>query len=585
VVDNIRADSVAWVRERFLQAEEVPPDRLRAGIVESWRRSQLYAVDSAGLDPPFIGDLDTDGPLMRAAQPVLDRLAETLSDARVGLFVTDASGRVLHRRVLDRAFMRGLDEIMLAPGFCYAEEHVGTNGIGTALETGRVSFVSGSEHFNERLHPGACAGAPIRDPLTGRLVGLLNISCWHKDAGPLVPALAHNAASAVEQRLVELGSERERAIMCEFLSIGRKFGRPAITVGDGLTMANRPAADLLAPADHSIVHDRAADLLRAGELSGQVTLSDGEAATLRCHPVGTYAGTAVVEINLIEARRPAPRPVISPAELGLAGSSTSFRKVCADLMTRCQAGTWTLVEGEPGAGKLALAEAAHHARDREAPLVMIGPGDRTEDATARLDQASSNGSARRTVVLRHPERFTPAALAAVTAWMDSQSGHPDRPWLVATASMGAELPDDLLRALPVTLTVPPLRYRLDDVRELVPHLLRGLNAHPSVSCGPAAMRILLRSRWPGNIAELAQVLRHVLTRTRAGRIRPEDLPASCHAVSRHVLTPWETLERDAIVHALLETNGDKAEAADMLGISRATIYRKINTYGISVTLR
>ena len=133
--------------------------------------------------------------------------------------------------------------------------------------------------------------------------------------------------------------------------------------------------------------------------------------------------------------------------------------------------------------------------------------------------------------------------------------------------------------------MPPLRYRLDDVRELVPDLLRRLNAHPSVSCGPAAMRILLRSRWPGNIAELAQVLRHVLTRTRAGRIRPEDLPASCHAVSRHVLTPWETLERDAIVHALLETNGDKAEAADMLGISRATIYRKINTYGISVTPR
>ncbi|GAB2806921.1 hypothetical protein GCM10027176_09920 [Actinoallomurus bryophytorum] len=270
-----------------------------------------------------------------------------------------------------------------------------------------------SEHFNERLHRGACAGAPIRDPLTGRLAGLLNISCWHKDAGPLVPALAHNAASAVEQRLAELGSERERALMREFLSIGRKFGRPAITVGDGLTMANRPAADLL------------------------------------------------------EARRPAPRPMISPAALGLAGGSTTFCKVCADLMAGCPAGTWTLVEGEPGAGKLTLAEAAHHARDREAPLVMIEPADRPEDTTARLDQASSNGSARRTVVLRHPESFTPTALAAVMAWMASQSGHPERPWLVATASVATELPAGLLRALPVTLTVPPLRYRIDDVRETI----------------------------------------------------------------------------------------------------------------------
>jgi transcriptional regulator of acetoin/glycerol metabolism len=585
MVDISGADSVAWARERFLQVGDVPPNRLRAGIAESWRRSRLYAVDSAGLDPPFIGDLDTDGPLMRAAQPVLDGLAETLSELTVGLFVIDASGRVLHRRVVDRTLMRRLDEIRLAPGFSYAEEHVGTNGIGTGLETRRVSFVSGSEHFNEQLHAMACAGAPIRDQLTGRLVGMLDITGWHKDVMPLMPALAHNAASAIEQRLVELGSERERAIMAEFLSIGRKAGRAAVTVGESLILTNRLAVDLLAPADHPIVHDRAADLLRSGELSGQVMLSRGEAATLRCHPIGTYTGTAVVEIDLIKVPRPAPRTVISPTEMGLAGSSAMFSKVCADLMARCQAGVWTLVEGEPGVGKVTLAEAAHRACDREGPLVMIEPADGAEDATARLDQVSSSGSARRSVVLRHPERFTPAALTAITAWMDSHPGHQDRPWLVATASVDAELPEGLLRSLPVTLTVPPLRHRIDDVRELVPDLLRRLNADPSVSCGPAAMRILLRSSWPGNVAELAQVLRHALTRTRAGQIRPEHLPAACHTVSRHVLTPWETMERDAIVQALLETNGDKTEAADLLGISRATIYRKINTYGVLVAPR
>jgi hypothetical protein len=124
MVDISGADSVAWARERFLQVGDVPPNRLRAGIAESWRRSRLYAVDSARLDPPFIGDLDTDGPLIRAAQPVLDRLAETLSELAVSLIVIDARGRVLHRRVVDRTLMSRLDEIRLAPGFSYRPRQI-----------------------------------------------------------------------------------------------------------------------------------------------------------------------------------------------------------------------------------------------------------------------------------------------------------------------------------------------------------------------------------------------------------------------------------------------------------------------------
>ncbi|MFL6052763.1 MAG: sigma-54-dependent Fis family transcriptional regulator, partial [Actinoallomurus sp.] len=394
MVDISRADSVAWARERFLQAGDVPPGRLRPEIAESWRRSRLYAVDSAGLDLPYTDDLDTDGPLIRAAQPVLDRLAEMLSELAVSIVVTDAGGRVLHRRVVDRTLAGSLDEVRLAPGFNYAEEHVGTNGIGIALTTRRVSVVSGSEHFNERLHALTCGAAPIWNQLTGRLIGLVDITGWHKDAMPLMPALTHNTARAIEQRLVELGSERERAILSEFLSIGRKTGRAAVTVGESLILTNRLAADLLAPADHPIVHDRAADLLESGKLSGQVMLSGGQAATLRCHPVGTDTATAVVEIDLM-VPRPGPRPMITPAQMGLAGNSAVFTKVCCDLMARCQAGVWTLVEGEPGVGKLTLTEAVHRACHREGPLVLIEPADRAEDVTARLDQVSSGGSARR----------------------------------------------------------------------------------------------------------------------------------------------------------------------------------------------
>jgi sigma-54 dependent transcriptional regulator, acetoin dehydrogenase operon transcriptional activator AcoR len=586
-IDEDFARRVARARERFLASGEAPPTPLRTGIMESWRRSLFFDVDCERLDPPYSADIDTDSRLMYAARPVLDRLQDMLAGADMGVLLTDARGRILDRRVADRSLNHQLDEIYLAPGFSYAEEYVGTNGIGTALETRAVACVFGREHFVEGLERMACVGAPIRDRATGRPAGLLDITAWDRDAGPLMATVAQQAAHEVARRLAELGSERERAMLAEFLAVRNRGGRAALSVGENLTMANPPAVDLLGQADYAIVSEKAAELSRGGrEAVGRVTLSGGEPATLRCRPVMTRAGAAgaVVEITMAD-EGPPPAPA-RPAGLELAGGSVAVSRVCAELEARCRARAGTVVEGEPGVGKLTLVAAVHRRRTPGGAFSVIEPQDMDEDPDACLGRVTA--AARRpgaTVVLRHPERFTAAGLAAVAACLDSwEAGYavPDRPWVVAVLPVGGEAPDGLLRRLPATLTVPALRHRIEDVRELVPALLREFSDGRSVSCGPAAMRVLLRSAWPGNVAELAHVLRQVLTRRRAGQIRPEDLPASCHTRSRRVLTAWETTERDAIVRALLETGGDRAAAAELLGISRATVYRKINTYGVSV---
>ncbi|HEY0542865.1 MAG TPA: helix-turn-helix domain-containing protein [Actinoallomurus sp.] len=555
--------------------------------MESWRRSQFSGVDCDSLDPPYFGDIDIDtgSRLIQAAEPMLDQLEETLSDAAMSLLLTDAQGRVLERRVGDRSLIRYLDGILLAPGFSYAEQHVGTNGIGTALETRRLAYVCGHEHFSGRLHKMACAGAPIHDRLTGRLAGLLDVTSWHTDASPLMSALVRNAAGDIEQRMVDLGSVRERAMLTEFLAVPHRGSRAILTFSETLTMVNQQAADLLEQVDHAIIRDKVTELVRSGRGPvGQVVLSRGALAVIRCHPIATCAGTAgaVVEIDMAEDQ-PARRHMNRPPGLNLAGTSIAFNTVCADLEAQCRARTWALLEGEPGVGKLALAEAVHNSCTPEGTLCVIEPDDVTKDVARCLSRTASalRGSGC-TVVLRHPERFAAGSLNAVVDWLDTVSGPEDRLWVVATTSAGVELPDALLNRLTVTLTVPPLRHRIHDVRELVPALLRGFNGGRSVSCGAAAMRVLLRSAWPGNVAELAQVLRHVLTRRRSGQIQPEDLPASCHTTSRRVLTAWEISERDSIVRALLETGGNKIAVAGLLGISRATVYRKINAYGIFV---
>jgi len=94
------------------------------------------------------------------------------------------------------------------------------------------------------------------------------------------------------------------------------------------------------------------------------------------------------------------------------------------------------------------------------------------------------------------------------------------------------------------------------------------------------MQLLLRTHWAGNAEQLWQVLRRVVQHRRTGVIQPDDLPPECRTVSRRLLSPLESMERDAIVQSLLDCEGNKARAAEALGMSRATIYRKIHEYGI-----
>ncbi|WP_203949810.1 sigma-54-dependent Fis family transcriptional regulator [Planotetraspora thailandica] len=553
----------------------MPATQVRPGIEESWRRSRLSGVGYDDLNPPYFEGLDTDGRLVLAAKPVLDRLEQTLLDAPVSLILSDARGRLLDRRVNHGSFRRHLDRIRLAPGFSYAEEHVGTNGIGTARETRQITFVDGSEHFAAPLHAVACATAPIIDQLTGRLAGLVDITCWSPGDGPVMSAVVCGAARDIERRLAELGSERERTLLEQFMSAERHGGQAVVAVADDLTMANRRAADLLEPSDHAILRDKVAELVGAGgNHATSFALSGGEQVTMRCTPV--EANSAVVKISLTDGHRSPPRPRMRPADLKLAGTSTVFANVCANLAMHRQAYTRVLLEGEPGVGKVALARAVHCRYAPERSFMVI---ESTADVAGQCRAAL--GASGGTVVLRHVESFSGEARAAVVDWLDTIAGDTDRVWVVATADVGAELPDDLLGRLPATLTVPPLRHRIEDVRELVPALLSTSTSGRSVSCGPAAMRVLLRSTWPGNVTGLAQALCHALARRRVGQIQPEDLPESCHVTASHVLTRWETIERDAIIRALLETHGDKAAAADLLGISRTTVYRKISAYGIT----
>ena len=175
---------------------------MRDTILASWRRSLEWNVAAGHIDLPHVGDPDLDTPLTRNALPVLRNLRDNLQGQPVSVMLTDARGVLLYRLTADRDLERHLDGVQLLPGFSYAEEFAGTNGIGTALESGQAAHVFGHEHYAEHLEDLACAAEPVRHPISGKIIGAVGLTCWRKDANALLIALAHSTVGQIKQALL-----------------------------------------------------------------------------------------------------------------------------------------------------------------------------------------------------------------------------------------------------------------------------------------------------------------------------------------------------------------------------------------------
>ena len=153
---------------------------------------------------------------------------------------------------------------MLAPGFNYSEDLVGTNGIGTALEAGRPTHVFGHEHYAEHLEGLACAGVPIHHPISGKTVGVIDLTCWRKNADPLLVALVKNTADQITQSLLNGTSGREFELLA-----GVRAGLPAhrrdrAGLGNDVVMMNDYARRILDPADQAALIGQAAEAWPGG---------------------------------------------------------------------------------------------------------------------------------------------------------------------------------------------------------------------------------------------------------------------------------------------------------------------------------
>ncbi len=584
-------DHLAESRVRFLTHESIEPNQVRDTILASWWRSRRWKVAADRIDLPYVRDPNLDIPLTRSAEPIMQKLLEQLGGQPISLILTDPAGVVLSRMTADHDLERHLDRVQLAPGFSYAEEFVGTNGIGTALEGGRPMYVFGHEHYAENLEDLACAGVPIQHPISGKTVGAVDLTCWRRDAGALLVALAKTTADQIQQALLTDSSMRELELFQAYLRACRRTTGMVFALNNDVVMMNDHARHVLDPRDQSVLLERAAEALASGRRTPvTVDLPTGLHARMYCQPVHGESRVAggVVHVKLLEqdVGSAAPGGQLPPAALpGLVGTGALWRR-SADAVDRGhRTREWLALTGERGVGKLALARAVHQRRDPtgrfhvlDAATPAAGPGAWVAEAQRELLHGDAD-----TLVIRHVDHLDADDADALSAALRQARTDGSGPsWVVVTLAAGrtGTTLAGLLRFVPSTVEVPPLRHHIEDLRELVPFFLAKLS-HGGLTCSPEAMQLLMRSTWPGNVAQLYEVLTQIAQqRRRSGSILAGDLPPEYRTVSRRSLSQLEAMERDAVVQSLLDADGNKAQAAKALGMSRATMYRKIHEYGI-----
>jgi DNA-binding NtrC family response regulator len=305
------------------------------------------------------------------------------------------------------------------------------------------------------------------------------------------------------------------------------------------------------------------------------------------------------------------------------GRSTVMREVLEDIKQVAPTAATVLLQGESGTGKELIAKVIHQLSSRaRQPLVTvhcaaltptlleselfghekgaftgaherrIGRFEQAQGGTLFLDEIGEVDAAIQVKLLRFlGERTFERVGSNKTLTADVRviaATNKNLEEMVKTSKFREDL---FFRLRVVEIWLPPLRERPEDIPVLAQAFLKEFSEANNKAVGrysSEAMDLLLRYRWPGNVRELRTAVEHAVVLSRGDKITPRDLPPWVRnapltaATPRQILTrndlTIEEAEKELILLALKETEGNRTQAAKKLGMSRRNLHRKLREY-------
>lgn len=619
---------LAW--ERFLTGHPRAAAPACNFVVSSWQRSLALGVNPSRNSAPLLarGDALHDlrqhhEELLGAASGVVAELTELLSGSRSIMLLTSGEGVVLEA-VGDLYTLGQGQEVHLMQGGDWSEGVVGTNGIGTALATGRPAQVHASEHFCEGIKRWTCAAAPVYDPATGAVLGVVDISGPPATYQRSNLALAVTIARQIEAAIAERAA-RDRAQLLEvclqrmsqsdtagLLAIDRNgrlvhtTGRLPVPVGLGQRVpgldANLAVEDWASRLPDGWRPEWFTPVPFGGRMIGAVLVVPDRPRTA--------ASRAGMQASEDDPNRNGFSAVI--------GRSAPMAAMIGRALQLARHHVPVLIEGETGVGKELVARAMHGEGGGPRPFITYNCGAASKELVAgdlfghvrgAFTGATNEGRPGRfelahggTLCLDEigemPLDLQPVLLRVLEEGVVQRLGdtQPRRVDVRLIAITNRNLRDDVAagrfrrdlfhRIGVTTLTVPPLRDRACDIDLLACHFNAKLAAHHGVApldLSAAVLDAMRAAPWPGNVRELRNVIEDSLLTGSDPAAPRRGLEGMQHDAT--ALAPLATLrdaEQDMIIRAMREAHGNISNASRLLRISRSTLYRKLEAYGLNV---
>jgi len=518
----------AW--HKFVTNGEID-NSLTPEVVKSWLRCKdllnpLVKAPLEKLEQYRIKErLEKHQVLLEVSIPIMEDLYLSIKGSGFSVILTDNEGYIL-KVIGDPTFLQRSNKVHLSEGVSWHEKVKGTNAIALALEEQRPITIFAQEHFYQENHFLTCSAAPIFD-MNYNLIGVLDISGNFQRAHPHNLGLALAAAKAIQNKLIMRNNNGTKGLTPNYHSAKYNF--------DYIIGESKKIKDAI-------------KLAKKASQSDSIILLQGESGTgkeLFAHAVHNY----------------------------------SHRKNGPFVALNCGAIPETLIESElfgyePGAFTGAKTQGQQ------------GKFELANSGTLFLDEISELPLESQTSLLRVLQDHTFTRIGGIKPIpMDVRIIAATNKDLLEEIQNGKFRLDLFYRINVISIDIPPLRDRPEDIDTLTYHYLTRLGSklhHSFVKVSPEVKQIFYQYRWPGNIRELINVLERALHLLDEDLILPQHLPLQLknEGISSKNDLLIETAEEKLIKSALLQTGNNMSKAAELLGIGRATLYRKLGKYNI-----
>ncbi|MBC7250027.1 MAG: sigma 54-interacting transcriptional regulator [Anaerolineae bacterium] len=582
--------------------------------------------------------------LIAVARPFMEDIYQFVGERDIVVYLTDRD-----LCILDAVGDPSLRELLQGRGFecglMLAEELCGTNAAALALNEGMPVQVVGPEHYCVAFHSLTGTAAPIHAP-TGEMMGVLSIVTLESKGHPHTLGVVMAAAKAIENQLqadLSLSEACHHLAELNFALQAMSRGVVFLDTYGRVTHINARAGKILG-ISHRMAMGRVLDSLvklpaeveRA--LARQASLPEKEVVfrTLKdnkprpclvsvdvLRESSQVMGFILTLGHTAEMRRLVHRMVGAQAHFtfdDILCRDAEMQRVLSYARIAAQGDSNVLLLGESGTGKEMFAQAIHNGgRRAKGPFIAIncaaiprelmaselfgyegafaGAGEEgrpgkfelAEGGTIFFDNVDSmpldmQASLLRVIDTREVVRLGGTRVIPLDVRIIAASSNLD---LAGEVERGHFRADLFYRLHVLTLTIPPLRERGNDILLLVAHFTEKFARQlgKTVTMSPGAMAVLQSYHWPGNVRELENVLERAMHMVDGDVLKVEHLPrelrqATLAGSDEDILTLQEA-ERQAIIRAGRALRGNVTRMAEALGIGRTTLWRKMRAFNLS----